>query len=81
MDTAFTERETLKAVVLNDGLEKLGECRNKDYDFRSGALSRTYIRHVTLPSTLRMLGDGAFCMCWWLMRVTFREESSLEKIG
>lgn len=81
MDTAFTERETLKAVVLNDGLEKLGECRNKDYNFRSGAISCTYIRHITLPSTLQVLGDGTFCMCWRLRRVTFQEGSQLEKIG
>lgn len=36
---------------------------------------------MTLPTTLKVLGDRAFCKCKELRRVVFREGSALEKIG
>lgn len=39
------------------------------------------VQHVTLPSTLRILGDDVFRNCESLKRVTFRDDSCLELIG
>ena len=71
----------LESVVLNEGLEKLGECTSDGKDYNKGVFCYTRIKRITLPSTLRVLGDGAFYGCNRLKRVTFAEGSQLEQIG
>ena len=46
-----------------------------------GTFAGTLLRHVTLPATLQVLGDGVFCGCASLRSVTFAEGSQLRKIG
>ena len=77
MDAAFMYN-ALRAVVLNEGLEALGECQN---DSCERVFSRTKLRKVRLPSTLRVLGDFTFCLCTYLREVTFAKESRLKVIG
>lgn len=76
---AFEKNEWLRAVVLNEGLEKLEESRG--YDRCGGALGRTKIKKVALPTTLRVLGGNVFHRCRELKSVIFQETSALEKIG
>lgn len=70
----------LRSVALGEGLEKLGECAEQGC-YYSGAFRSARIEHVTLPSTLRLIGDSTFRSCRKLKRVTFAEKSALEKIG
>lgn len=75
---AFAESQRLKSVILNEGLEKLeGPCD----DQHSGVFSGTDIEHITLPSTLRVLGDKAFQNCRMLKSMIFSRKSKLEEIG
>ena len=75
---AFERNQFLKSAVLNEGLERLGECGDGKC---GGVFSGTQIRKVALPSTLRVLGKEAFLGCKKLGRVVFREGSRLEEIG
>ena len=70
----------LRSVALGEGLEKLGECAEQRC-YYSGTFQSARIEHVTLPSTLRLIGDSTFRSCRKLKRVTFAEKSALEKIG
>ena len=74
----------LKSVVLNAGLENLAGHQILDEGYKDcyiGAFAGTLLRHVTLPATLQVLGDGVFCGCASLRSVTFAEGSQLRKIG
>ena len=46
-----------------------------------GAFGNSRLQRITLPSTLRELGDDTFYGCGRLKRVTFAEDSQLETIG
>ena len=77
--STYAFRKTVAlSVVLNEGLETLGECRN---DRRVGIFYDTSLRLVKLPSTLRVLGDGTFANCKALRNVTFEKGSQLKNIG
>ena len=76
---AFERNECLKAVVLNEGLEKLEESRGCDRC--GGAFGGTKIKKITLPTTLKVLGENVFYQCSELKSVAFQETSALEKIG
>ena len=39
--TAFVENKSLRAAVLNEGLETLGECKDGSYGFCGGVFSNT----------------------------------------
>lgn len=69
---------TLLSVVLNEGLETLGKCQARVYH---EVFSHTQLRHVRLPSTLQVLGNGTFLLCENLQEVVFEEGSRLEIIG
>ena len=77
MDAAFMYR-ALRAVVLNEGLEALGEYQN---DNCARVFSTNHLRRVTLPSTLQVLGGSTFASCENLREVTFAKESRLKAIG
>ena len=78
---AFFDCKRLRDVVLNEGLTTLGKCEHKSaYDSR-GMFKGSEVQYVTLPSTLRILGDDVFRNCESLRRVTFRDDSCLELIG
>ena len=66
LDGAFKD-SSLRSVVLNEGLEKLGERnsgRNRyTRDRYEGTFSSTQIEHVIIPSTLQLLGSNAFQGC------------------
>ena len=76
-DGAFADAE-LRSVVLNKGLETLGESQKCGY---KGVFRDTRLRKVKLPSTLRTLGENIFAMCDRLREVVFEEGSSLKEIG
>ena len=78
-DLAFERRKLMRAVVLNEGLERIGGC--KDGQQYIGAFYKTKLVHITLPSTLTVLGDNTFQWCEQLRSVIFAEGSKLEKIG
>lgn len=77
LDGAFSDT-SVKSVILNEGLEVLGECGARNC---RGVFSWTRLRLVALPSTLRMIGNRAFYDCKRLRRATFCEDSRLQKIG
>lgn len=81
LDGAFGENRRLRSVILNEGLETLGRCADEDGRRHSGVFSNSQLRQIALPSTLRVLGDGAFDRCRELSRVAIREDSALERIG
>ena len=67
---AFRSAESLRSVVLNEGLEALGD----------RAFYRTGLREVAFPASLRKTGKGTFAGCESLRRVTFAAGSVLERI-
>lgn len=73
-DRAFAGSGRLRSVVLNDGLETLGEYQGRN---GGGAFSGTGLRQAELPSTLRVLGDKTFCGCEQLKHVTFAKNCAL----
>ena len=70
----------LLAAVMNEGLERLGDCGDKYYSM-NGVFQGTRMRHATVPATLRELGHNTFSDCGELRRVVFAEGSRLERIG
>ena len=60
-DGIFGDKMLLRSVTLNEGLEKLGGL--EDYKQYSGAFCGAQIMQVTLPQTLRILGDCTFHDC------------------
>ena len=58
-DDAFQGKAVISAV-LNEGLEKLGECQD---DCDEGAFRDTQLQQVILPSTLQVLGNNTFSEC------------------
>ena len=52
----------LRAVVLNEGLETLGECGDGCCSY-AGPFQYTRVKHVALPRSLRVLGDCTFWGC------------------
>ncbi|WP_044420577.1 leucine-rich repeat domain-containing protein [Metamycoplasma hominis] len=66
---AFSGCANLKEVILNEGLEKIGD----------EAFSNTNIESITIPSSVKEIGKGAFSSCKNLEEVSLNE--GLEKIG
>lgn len=73
--------KALRAAVLNEGLEALGELESQLNIYSCGVFCGTQVRHVTFPSTLKEIGCRAFSECRDLRHVEFREGSRLESIG
>ena len=67
----FEKNEQLSSVILNEGLERL-EGPGDDDDQHGSVFGDTNIKSITLPSTLRILGDSIFQGCKMLRCVTFR---------
>ena len=80
LDGAF-QNTSLRSVVLNEGLEQLGECGINIIDRHRGVFSNTLVKSVTLPSTLQVLGDSTFSLCESLERVVIACRSQLKTIG
>ena len=80
-ECAFRRNTLLRSVILNEGLEALGECRDQEDSDRLGIFDTSKVRRVVLPSTLKALGDNTFQRCGKLARVVFAEGSRLERIG
>ena len=66
----------LKSIIFNEGLERLGECREEDGNYHAGLFCYGDIKHITLPSTLKVLGDETFNDCSCLSRVAFRQTTA-----
>lgn len=64
---AFYRCERLRYVVLNEGLEAVGEENEKSND--NGAFEFSGIKEIVLPSTLVQLGKDTFKDCCFLKRV------------
>ena len=77
VDSAF-DYMSVRSIVLNEGLEGLGKFQGGNY---CGIFCDMQIQYVTLPATLRTIGNRVFYECKKLKRVTFREGSALRKIG
>ena len=56
-------------MALNEGLEKIGD----------SAFNDTKITSITIPSSVKEIGNGAFSSCYDLSQVALNE--GLEKIG
>lgn len=63
---------------MSEGLERL---EGPGGDKHGGVFSGTRIKRITLPSTLKTLGDETFLNCKILKHVLFRDGSELEEIG
>ena len=68
---AFQRISPLGSVVLNDGLEVIGEA----------AFRGTGLRAVRFPATLREIGAEAFCFCSRLKSVEIPRDGGLERVG
>ena len=55
---SFKKYLSLQSVILNEGLERLRDYEDDTY--YSGAFSGTQIKQITLPSTLKILGNNTF---------------------
>ncbi|RBI46854.1 leucine-rich repeat domain-containing protein, partial [Metamycoplasma hominis] len=66
---AFSDCKNLKEVILNEGLEKIGD----------EAFSSTKIESITIPGSVKEIGGRAFSGCTNLEEVSLNE--GLEKIG
>lgn len=77
---SFCKVESLRSVVLNEGLEVLGknECQS-DGETYPGVFQESGLRRVRLPSTLKRIGYKAFMCCKNLRHVSLPEK--LEYIG
>ena len=69
---------TLESAILNEGLERLGECKYRYGDYHNGAFTYSKIKRITLPSTLKMLGDYTFSSCEIIGQITFRQKAPTE---
>ena len=78
---AFYGNLRTRSVVLNEGMERLGEDTDGTGQIRGprGAFDGSRIARVTLPSTLKALGDCAFYGRKELTRVEL--PLCLERIG
>ena len=65
----------LESVVLNEGLERLGGCMDEDNERHKGFFCGSRVRRVTLPSTLRVLGDNTFYDCYHLKMIISRQKT------
>lgn len=68
---AFIQCKGLRVVVLNAGLEVIGDC----------AFMKTGIKHISIPDSVLEIGSYAFQGCSRLKQVTFGKNSRLSKIG
>lgn len=69
---AFTNKSDMTHVVLNEGLETIGE----------DAFTFSGLTEICLPASLQTVGDSAFYGCDQLKQVTFGEGvSSLSRLG
>lgn len=69
---------SLSSVVLNEGLEMIGE--HCDFGYQ-GTFCETQLRRILLPSTLKLIGYGTFYGCDQLKCVEFQKGSRLWAIG
>ena len=75
---SFKNMASLRQVILNEGLETLGE--NYDNEFEhDGPFASSSVERIRLPSTLKRLGNNALCGCEQLKSVELPE--GLETIG
>lgn len=68
---AFFNLESLTSIIMNEGLNMLEE-----YSFFSAQLKK-----VTVPTTLREIGESAFTYCRNLKSFVCPENSNLKEIG
>ena len=64
-NTRIWDLRKLKNVVIPDGVERIG-----NYLFWG-----SNIESVTIPASVKEIGEGTFCRCKKLKRVTFEEGS------
>lgn len=69
-DRMFKERRQLKEVILNEGLQKIGDSSFSDC---------SELKHINLPSTVTEISGNAFYNCTKLKKVVLNE--GLQKIG
>ena len=74
---SFSWLKSLRAALMNEGLETLGNGEDDKYNF--GVFKSSGIRKVRLPSTLRRIEHDAFWGCSRLRSITLPEE--LQYIG
>ena len=67
----FIQCKGLRNVVLNAGLEVIGDC----------AFMKTGIKRITVPDSVLEIGSYAFQGCSRLKQVTFGKNTRLSKIG
>lgn len=77
---AFYQVESLRSVLLNEGLETLGDDRyQRDRRMSFGAFQESGLRRMRLPSTLKRIAHRAFMDCKALRTVSF--PTGLEHLG
>ena len=62
----------LEEVVIPDGIIGINE---------KAFFNNDTIKSITLPKTVKVIGDNAFDSCVYLSKVEFKEGSTIEKIG
>ena len=69
----------LESVVLNEGLEKLGECTSDGKGYHKDAFSYTKVERVALQLTLKWIEHEAFYDCKDLKSVEI--QSGVKYVG
>lgn len=66
---------SLRSVILNEGLERLGECKDETACQKCVFRENPHLKSIALPSTLRVLGNHTFLGCSGLKHVTFAKNA------
>ena len=72
---AFELNQSLRSVILNEGLERLGECKDEPVCQKCIFHENPYLKSIALPSTLRVLGNHTFLGCSGLKHVVFAKNA------
>ena len=70
-EDAFNNCSDLKNISLPEGLESLGK----------GCFAYSGLEEIIIPSSVTAIEHGAFSNCGGLKKVTFHEDSRLQRIG
>ncbi len=74
-------RTTAESVVISEKYQGKNVADIAEYAFCNGEDAGSIITEITIPKTVKTIGNGAFAFCSKLAKVIIPEGSSLETIG
>lgn len=74
LDSVF-RYSSLRSAILNEGLTRVERHKRWNDDLPGGQICYSQLKQITLPSTLKVLGDRTFYCYSHLEKVTFRRQT------